>query len=590
MLSLVWLLLCHHRAGASPLPHRPFSTTRSSSSMAFLWPHTPLSNSRRHPPHHPSTTLCPQQQQQAPRRRSSSSTHHAATERDSLDTNTGTFGDHVPFASLGLSPWLTTALEAAGKPVSTHIQALSLPPILAGEDVIIGSETGAGKTLAYLIPLLDLARRAAPARAEEKAREMEYYLERKAAAKLDAGSGGDNRLSSLAEDFPWEAPFALVLVPNRQLSDQVLRMAKDVLSSCGDGAGIPKVDALVGAVEEWPYHPKTRPAPDVLVCTPATLSYFDRDIGLFSRVATLVVDEADMLLEGDYGRHLDRILVAFKRADRLHATRTERPTQYVLSAATLPTYGLKSVEELVKKRFPTATRVNTDLMHRHHPKLTQAFIEAPEALPAKIEMLLRLLEKLQAKATAASGPLPKTMIFVNTAQAATRVQDSLAQAGFPSVPFHKEVKAASEREDNLRQFRENEVPLLVCTDLASRGLDIPDVKQVIQVEFAPNVVQHLHRIGRAVRAGREGRAVNFYDVGSEDLVESLQLAGEESLDRSFSRQRGFRKKIKKYGKDYYRKPEGGYLEGRERERGVGRAGERRREQGEDGGSRREEEW
>lgn len=74
-----------------------------------------------------------------------------------------------------------------------------------------------------------------------------------------------------------------------------------------------RIEAMVGAVEEWPFHPKSRPAPDVLLCTPATLSGFDREIGIFSRVSTLVIDEADMLLEGDYGRHLDRILVAFKR-------------------------------------------------------------------------------------------------------------------------------------------------------------------------------------------------------------------------------------------------------------------------------------
>ncbi len=76
------------------------------------------------------------------------------------------------------------------------------------------------------------------------------------------------------------------------------------------------------------------------------------------------------------------------------------------------------------------------------------------------------------------------------------------------------------------------------------------------MEFAPNVVQHLHRIGRAVRAGREGRAVNLFDLGSADLVESLRLAGDASLDRSFSRQRGFRKKIKKYGREYIYRRDG----------------------------------
>ena len=236
---------------------------------------------------------------------------------EDLTANTGTFGAQVPFASLGLSPWLVSALKAAGKPISTHIQALSLPSILEGNDVVIGSETGAGKTLAYLLPVLDLAHRAAPARAEAQAREMEYYMERKAALKGGAaGWEGDNRLTPLAEDFPWETPFAVVLVPNRQLSEQVLRMGREVLTKQRggeEGQGGPRIDALVGSVEEWPFHPKTRPAPDVLVCTPATLSSFDRDIGLFSRVGVLVVDEADLLLEGDYGRHLDRILVAFKR-------------------------------------------------------------------------------------------------------------------------------------------------------------------------------------------------------------------------------------------------------------------------------------
>lgn len=150
----------------------------------------------------------------------------------------------------------------------------------------------------------------------------------------------------------------------------------------------------------------------------------------------------------------------------------------MLSAATLPTYGLKSVEELVKKRFPRATRVNTDLMHRHHPRLTQAFFEvrgvesgygsessaprpppaytpsskthqptttqAPEALEGKIAMLLALLAKVQAKHQQGNPdggpPLPKTMVFLNTASAAQAAYEAVAAAGYPAVPFHKEVR------------------------------------------------------------------------------------------------------------------------------------------------------
>lgn len=240
---------------------------------------------------------------------------NANNEDEALERNAGTFGEApTPFAALGLAPWLAAALEGSGKRLATRIQALSIPPILAGEDVVLGSETGAGKTLAYLLPLFELAARAHadPERARVKAKEWEYFQERRAALK-EKGGGGMESLSSLAQDFPWEAPLAIVLVPNRQLGEQVLRMAGEVLGANGGVEGV-TIDALPGSLEgDWPYHPKSRPAPSVLVCTPAALSGFDRDVGIFARVGTLVVDEADMLLEGDYGRHLDRILVAFKR-------------------------------------------------------------------------------------------------------------------------------------------------------------------------------------------------------------------------------------------------------------------------------------
>lgn len=456
------------------------------------------------------------------------------------------FGGRIPFADFGLDSGLVGRLREVGKTITTDIQALAIPAILDGGDVVIGSETGGGKTLAYLVPVLERATRAKGGQQEEQQQDQRYEEE-------------DDVVPRGA------VPFAVVLVPNRQLCEQVIRMSQDVLGPYKGEGGVTeqlpmRVETLSGVYEEWPYR-SSRPAPDVLVCTPAFLAPFHREIPLFEQIRTLVVDEADMLLEGDYGRQLDNILVAFKRADRARVPRGLAPTQYVLSAATLPTYGLKSVEELVKKRFPKAERINTDLMHKHHPKLKQAFLPAPVALGEKIEQLLTLLEGLQKKLDAGRdtpAPHPKTMVFSNTAKSAAAVCEAMVAAGYDAVPFHKELHM-DERAENLEAFRENRATFLVCTDLASRGLDIPDVKHVIQVEFAPNVVQHLHRIGRAVRAGRAGRATNFYDSGSEDLVDSLQDAGDGTVDRSFSRQRGFRKKIKKYGSGYWRNkpPSGG---------------------------------
>ena len=101
-------------------------------------------------------------------------------------------------------------------------------------------------------------------------------------------------------------------------------------------------------------------------------------------------------------------------------------------------------------------------------------------------------------------------------------------------------------------FRENKKKILVCTDNAARGLDLPNVRHVIQAEFALNVVQYLHRIGRSSRAGVVGRATSFYDQKSMDLVNSINSETQESggsgsgtVNQSFSRKRGLRKKWKK---------------------------------------------
>lgn len=122
--------------------------------------------------------------------------------------------------------------------------------------------------------------------------------------------------------------------------------------------------------------------------------------------------------------------------------------------------------------------------------------------------------------TRASSLGHQAMVFLNTAEAVQRLVSSLRAAGVHCVQFHKMCSAA-EREDSLRRFREGAAHVFVCTDSAARGLDLPKVRQVVQAEFALNVVQHQHRVGRASRAGRWGRATNFVFPSSQALVDSL---------------------------------------------------------------------
>ena len=114
------------------------------------------------------------------------------------------------------------------------------------------------------------------------------------------------------------------------------------------------------------------------------------------------------------------------------------------------------------------------------------------------------------------------------------------------LEFHRKV-FLEERTENLESFKQLEDAVLVCTDAASRGLDIPNVSCVIQMGFASSAVDYLHRIGRTARAGKRGKVINIYTQESEDLVKSVMRAIEEerSVQEAFSRKRSFRKKIRK---------------------------------------------
>ena len=134
------------------------------------------------------------------------------------------------------------------------------------------------------------------------------------------------------------------------------------------------------------------------------------------------------------------------------------------------------------------------------------------------------------------------MVFANTASDTALLAAALRTEGVDNVEYHKNV-AQPVRQESLRQFRLNEVSVLVCTDQASRGLDLPNVRHVIQAEFATNVVQYLHRVGRASRAGVMGGATNYYDDQSEVLVNSI--LSQSTIEKSFSRRRGFRTRLKR---------------------------------------------
>uniref|UniRef100_A0A7S4I9X7 RNA helicase n=1 Tax=Odontella aurita TaxID=265563 RepID=A0A7S4I9X7_9STRA len=637
----------------------------------------------------------------------------------------GFFADpsvHPTFASLGIrSPELIERVESylrrttsdsdegegAEVPRPSAVQSAAFDSVSSGKDVTLGSETGSGKTLAYLLPLID------------------DVLNRKKESAA-ASSGEDGRVGYLGYDYAR----AVILVPNKELVHQVVRMAAElsggegrcVVSNAGDpmvdssspwgGGGfsssssddneetegegdaadakdeIPEAEIVRLAVlpggltnpkDFRPFRralndPTRHPPVDIVVTTPANLgpmALSPKNIDIFADVQTLVIDEADMLLDGGYVRQLNNVLMGFRRADKLvdrngpsssSSSSDEdswgdedddgggdssgfgqlRRTQHVLVAATLPDVGLRSVDAYIRKRFPFAERVTLDGMHNaRHGGLRDrtVWIRDEENIGDKgnkmrMERLVRMLSTYPEEASADDGDGDgdgddeaavglrgeKVMMFLNTKEDVEGAAGALRREGIDCVPYHAKL-GLGERSKNLDRFRrygtappsptatataasgdgesddeedeptatddwgvdewgkpvESPVSILVCTDLASRGLDVPSVSAVVQLQFAGNVVAHLHRMGRCGRAGRvDGRGVVFYgdkeaelvdvvreaegnqdrmelmqdvddddDEGEEEVNEGVEKKNKGKVGNAFSRKRGFTRKRKK---------------------------------------------
>ena len=309
-----------------------------------------------------------------------------AEETNGVDTNLRFFAqDHPTFDLLGVkSPLLLKRLQRAGYLRPSAVQScvwLEFENNPHG-DVVIGAETGSGKTLAYLLPLIDDILEMKRSRSDQDQRRLTTY----------------------------EYARAVVLVPTKELAQQVVRMASQLCTDDDDSSSCIVSSAVVPVVSSAPkaredvvrlailpgglatpndFRPFREALSqqggvpiDILVTTPAVLGPWGlspKNIEFFADVSTLVVDEADMLLDGGYQQHLNNILMGFRRADRISRRQDDawgderesiRPltTQHILAGATIPNYGLKSVDAYILKKFPKVRRVIMDNMHnaRHN--------------------------------------------------------------------------------------------------------------------------------------------------------------------------------------------------------------------------------
>jgi superfamily II DNA/RNA helicase len=413
-----------------------------------------------------------------------------------LNTNETTPGSPDPaaagiptFAELGVLPETVEALDALGITSPFPIQTATIPVALGGSDVIGQAKTGTGKTLAFGIPVLQRVSGpgADPQRADaELAAETEAEQAAAPAGKSGARRRGRGRGAAPATGTGTPAhgaPQALVVVPTRELAVQV---AND-LTDAGKVRAV-RVHALYGGRSYEPQVAALRAGIDVAVGTPGRLLDLARQNHLdLSRVRTLVLDEADEMLDLGFLPDVERIV------SQLPAER-----QTLLFSATMPGQVISLARRYMVK--PTHIRASDP----YDEGLTVAnianFVYRAHSMD-KVEMLARILQ--------ADGR-GLSMVFARTKRTVAKIADELTDRHFAVAAVHGDLGQGA-REQALRAFRNGKVDVLVATDVAARGIDVDGVTHVVNFQCPEDEKVYTHRTGRTGRAGAKGIAVTFVD-------------------------------------------------------------------------------
>lgn len=355
----------------------------------------------------------------------------------------------MPFAALGLSPALVHAASALGFTAPTPIQAEAIPAVLQGRDLLGCAQTGSGKTAAFGLPLL------------------QQLLPQ---AQMAASGHGPRRLR------------ALVVVPTRELAAQVGEVLRELAGHL-PGQAL-KVAVAFGGVSINPQMMALRGGADVMVATPGRLlDLVDHNALSLAQVDTLVLDEADRLLDLGFADELQRVLAL------LPARR-----QNLLFSATFPAGVATLAEGLLREPL----RIDVPQAPETAPDIAQRAI-AVEA--ARRTQLLKQLLKNEAGWS-------RVLVFVATQYAAEHVAEKLYKAGIYASPFHGGLSQGTRRQV-LQEFKDERWQVVVTTDLAARGIDIAGLPAVVNYDLPRAAADYVHRIGRTGRAGASGTAVSF---------------------------------------------------------------------------------
>ena len=370
----------------------------------------------------------------------------------------------MSFASLGLIDQITRTLASLSYTTPTAVQSQAIPAVLAGRDVMAAAQTGTGKTAGFALPLLQ-------------------------------------RLAMDGAQVASNSARALILVPTRELAEQVHESVRAY------GAGLPlRTMVAYGGVSINPQMMRLRKGVDVLVATPGRLLDLQRQNAVrFNQVQTLVLDEADRMLDLGFARDIDNLLALLPK----------RRQTLLFSATFSDPIRALATKLLVDPVSIEATPRNTTA------KAIRQWI-VPVDKKRKPDLFLHLLKR---------HGWPQVLAFVKTRKGVDQLVDLLDAKGIAADSIHGD-KPQPARLRALDRFKAGEVRVLVATDVAARGLDIEELPVVVNVDLPIVAEDYVHRTGRTGRAGASGEAVSLVCADEVQQLAAIEALTKQTLQRN----------------------------------------------------------
>jgi superfamily II DNA/RNA helicase len=378
------------------------------------------------------------------------------------------------FESLGLCADIVSALTAAGYQNPTPVQQRAIPAALAGRDLLVSSPTGSGKTAAFMLPAIE-----------------KFSQLQKQEAQQPREPRDPNARSRRPQ--PVARPRLLVLTPTRELAMQVSTAA----TTYGKHLRRLRTVSILGGVAYGEQLMLLAKNPEILVATPGRLiDHLERGRIDLSSLNMLVLDEADRMLDMGFIEDIERIVDA-----------TPASRQTLLFSATID----NKITSLTGRLLKDPERIEIVQKLEANGNIAQAvhYVDDRDHKDRLLDHLLR------------DSGLDQAIVFTATKSDADLIATRLADAGFESAALHGDLPQGA-RNRTIRALRERRVRVLVATDVAARGIDIPGITHVFNYDLPKFAEDYVHRIGRTGRAGRSGTAVSLVHYAEMGALKRIE--------------------------------------------------------------------